>query len=190
MAIDEDYGQSLLGLLPYGPAWPRDADSPHAKLLGGLAVEMGRLDASAHDLLDEFEPRTTLAFLQRWEAICGIVDLAATLTQRQLAVYETVTRRGGQTAAYYIAMAARLGFTATVTEFTEYSVDLDVDQPLYGADWAFAWQVNLPLQQSNGIDFSIDADVDTPLGTFVSVIDTSPFVEYKPAHSSVLFSYQ
>lgn len=190
MAIEDDYGQSLLGLLPYGPAWTRDADGPHAKLLAGLAVEMGRVDASAADLLNEFEPRTTLVFLQRWESICGIVSLAATLTQRQLAVFETVTRRGGQTAQYYIAMAARLGFTATVSEFTEFSIDLDVDQPLYGVDWAFAWQLNLPLQQTNGIDFTIDADVDTPLGTFVSTIDTGPFVEYKPAHSSVLFSYQ
>lgn len=189
MGIAEDYQQALLGLLPPGPAWPRDADSPHAKLLGGLAVEFYRVDDQGDLLVEEADPRTTETLLTRWESICGIVSIASTLTLRQLAVTGAITRRGGQTAAYYIALAAKLGFTATITEFNEHSFDDNLDASWNGADWAFAWQLNVPMVAGNVIDLTVDGDVDMPFSIFSSSIDTGPFVEYKPAHTNVLFSY-
>lgn len=189
MGLNEDYAYALLGLLPNGPAWPRDADSPHAKLMGGLAQEFWRVDDQADTLSDEADPRTANVFLSRWEAVAGIKVPATTLVQRQLSLTTYLTRRGGQTPAYFIAMAAAMGFIATITEYHEHSFDDDFDQLWNGVDWAFTWQLNVPFSAGNVIDLTVDGDVNTPFGIYSDSFDTRPFVEYKPGYTSLIFSY-
>lgn len=187
----EDYGQALLGLMPTGPAWPKDEGSPAFLLLAGLAQELFRVDGREDTLLNEADPRTAIELLPDWERITGLSANASLNTAlRQLAVTTKLTSRGGQTPAYFIAVGAALGYEITITEFDEWSFDSDDDAPWYGEDWNFAWQVNIPLALGASIDWTFDSDDDTPFAIYADQLSLKSFLNDKPAHTVVLFAYQ
>ena len=73
--------------------------------------------------------------------------------------------RGALTTAYFITLAAALGFTITITEFSPYTVDMPCDEPLLEPEWAFIWQVNAP--QITTFYFSVEeSSLDDPLETY------------------------
>ena len=186
-----DYLAQLQALLPQGPAWTREQGALLTRLLDGWAQEFARVDARADDLLDEADPRTTYEMLTDWERVLGLPDACAgqlaTLQERIAAVVGKLTTQGGQTPAYYIAVAASLGYTVTITEFHPHTVDDDVDYPLYGTDWAHAWQVNAALNTVR--ELTVDDDVDMPLAVWGNQLLECAIRRNKPAHSIVLFAY-
>ncbi|MEW5904217.1 MAG: putative phage tail protein, partial [Pseudomonadota bacterium] len=147
----DDYLSQLQALLPQGPAWTRDADAVLTRLLDAMAQEFARIDARADQVIDEADPRTTEELLTGWERVAGLSATSPldgsqmSVDQRRSNLLAKLVERGGQSPAYFIQLAARMGFTITITEFKEWSVDDSVDEPLYGTDWNFAWQVNAPL---------------------------------------------
>ena len=73
--------------------------------------------------------------------------------------------RGSLTIAYFTALAANLGYTITITEFTPFTVDMPVDEPLLEPEWSFVWQVTAP--EIVTFYFSVDeSGVDDPLEDF------------------------
>lgn len=195
MALSADhYLQQLKQLLPRGLAWSRDVTSIWHKLLSGLADEMARVDGVAWALLDEADPRRASALLEQWERVAGLPD-ACTLTiagvqtieQRRAALLAQLSGTGGQTPAFYVALAASLGYVVTVTEFAPYDVDDNVDLPIYGNEWAFAWQINAPLVTLT--QSTVDSDVDMPLAVWGNAALECLINRYKPAHSTALYSY-
>jgi uncharacterized protein YmfQ (DUF2313 family) len=190
MDVAEDYLSALQGLFPSGPAWPKDDTAPVTRLFGGLAVEFSRLDSRADTLVDEADPRTTYEMLPDWERIAGLSGGSLSVAQRQSDLVSKLVSRGGQTPAYYVAMGAALGLAVTITEFREWSFDMDDDQILYGSDWAFAWQVNIPyVTSSPAIEWTFDSDDDMPFAIYSNVLDVSSFIREKPSHTTVLFAY-
>ncbi len=190
----DEYMFALQGLLPHGPAWSRDADAPLTRILSGLSAELSRLDDRADRLIEESDPRSTFEMLPDWERIAGLPDACALLTgvslnvaQRQVALAAKLTSQGGSSIAYFIALAARLGFTVTITEFREWSFDSDDDTALSGSDWAYAWQVNAPLNSLS--DWTFDSDDDTPFAWWGNQLLECALSRYKPAHTTVIFSY-
>ena len=109
LTADAYLGQ-VQALLPPGLAWTREQDAVLTLLLQGLAEELARVDGRADDLVDEADPRTALELLQEWEAVCGYPDecleSGATPQERRAAVVARLTARGGQSRAYFIALAA------------------------------------------------------------------------------------
>lgn len=189
----DDYLLQLQALLPQGPAWPRE-DSPVTRLLNGLAQELARVDGRVVTLLEEADPRTTAELFTDWERVAGLPDACAiafggdqTTAQRRAALLGRLTSLGGQSAAYYVGMAAALGYAVTVEDFTEHTVDDDVEHPLFGAAWAFAWQVNGVLNEVTEI--TVDDSVDDPLAAWGSALLECVIQRLKPAHTTVLFSY-
>lgn len=189
-----DYLAQLQALLPQGPAWPRDADAELTRLLTAWADELARVDGRTLDLVEEADPRTTAELLADWERVVGLPDpcvaaLAATQTtaQRRAALVGKLTTIGGQSAAYYIALAASLGYAITVTEFTLHDVEDDVEHALTAAPWQFAWQVNA-AQDTVGV-LAVTDTVEDPLAWWGNELLECVISRLKPAHTHVLFAY-
>lgn len=192
--IDTDYLHQLQALLPPGPAWSKDDESILTRLLSSLAVELARVDGRAMQLVEEADPRTTAELFADWERVAGLPDTCAvafggdqTLVQRRAALVGRLTTLGGQSAAYFIGLAAALGYAITISEFSEHSVLDDVEHPLYGAAWNFAWQVNAALNTIT--ELTVEGSADEPLGTWGNSLLECVINRLAPAHTTVLFSY-
>lgn len=191
---DVDYLRQLQALLPSGPAWPRDDDATLTQLLHGLAVELARVDGRATQLLEEADPRTTAELFADWERVAGLPDACAlaaggnqTTAQRRAALIGRLTTLGGQSAAYYVGLAAALGYAITVTEFHQHTVADDVNHPLYGAAWNFAWQVNAALNTVGVL--TVNSSADDPLAAWGNALLECVIKRVAPAQTTVLFSY-
>lgn len=190
---DTDYLQQLQALLPAGPAWPRE-DSPLTRLLTGLAQELARVDGRAQILVAEADPRTTAELFADWERVTGLPDECAiafggdqTVAQRRSALLGRLTTLGGQSAAYFVGLAAALGHAISIEDYTEHTVVDDVDHPLFGAAWTFAWQVNTALNAVTEI--TVDDTVADPLASWGSALLECVIARLAPAHTNVYFSY-
>ena len=187
----DDYLAQLQALLPQGPAWPRDAGATLTKLLHAMADELARVDGRAAQLIEEADPRTTAELLADWERVAGLPDscvtAAQTTAQRRAALHARLTTLGGQNVSYFIALAASLGYTVTITEFRLHTVEDDVEYPLYGHPWQFAWQINAPLNTVGTL--SVTDTVADPLAWWGNELLECVIRRLKPAHTHTLFAY-
>lgn len=194
MRTAADYQQQLNALLPPGALWEALRQDENAQaLLLALADEFARIDARADDLLRELDPRTVSELLAEWEAWAGLPDacsgLGETLQQRRDALHAALTSEGGQSRAYFIALAERIGFPgATITEFEPHTVEMSVDAPIYGTDWRFAWLLSVAMPAV--IQFNVESSVDESLGEQAPTTRLECVInKLKPAHTVALFEY-
>lgn len=193
----EDYRAALQALLPRGRVWPRDPESTLAKALLGLCAIYERSNARANYLLVDAFPATTYELLPEWEATLGLPDPCVTdtqsIAQRVAAVKSRFTDSGGQSVAHFIAIAQSLGIQGpggaapTITEFKSQTVIDDVDEPIYGQDWAFAWQLNAALNSVFTLD--VTGSVADPLASWSNEAVECRLKSIKAAHTEVLFAY-
>jgi uncharacterized protein YmfQ (DUF2313 family) len=186
------YRRTLQKLLPRGLAWPRLQGTVLGRLLEGLGVELWRVEQRALDLLREADPRTTSELLADWERVAGLPDpCTGTLESaaaRRAALASRLGSLGGQSRAYFIGLAASLGYEVSITEFDAFHAGMTVGQPLYGTDWQFAWQVNAP--EVSVRTFVAGAGVaGDPLRDWGNELLECTFARVKPAHSVVIFAY-
>jgi uncharacterized protein YmfQ (DUF2313 family) len=185
------YRQLLTGLLPQGDAWSREPGSVLGRLLEGFGAEPARAHNRLLDLLDEADPRTTLELLPEWERFAGLPDpcsgLAPSLAGRREQLTAKVTQRGGQTPAYFIGLAASLGFVVTITEFPAFDCGSDCDAAVNGPAWLFAWQVNAP--ETTISEMGCESFCDEPLRHWGNEPLECALSRLKPAHTHVMFAY-
>lgn len=187
----DDYLSQLQALLPRGAAWTREEEANVTLYLLAVADELARVDGRASILIDESDPRTTSEMLTDWERALGLPDpcitIAQTVTQRRLAVLNKLTTIGGQSRAYFIALAATLGQTITITEFHPWHVNDHVNENINGLDWRFAWQVN---GVENPVTYwKVTDAVNDPLAVWDNVALECMFNRLKPLHTILLFNY-
>jgi uncharacterized protein YmfQ (DUF2313 family) len=186
-----EYLAQLQALLPPGAAWRRDAGSALTEFLAALAEELARIDQRVDALLDEADPRTTTELLTDWERVAGLPDACTgplpTLAQRRAALVARLTSIGGQSRAYFIALAASLGYTVTITEYRPYHVNSHVNDPLNSELWTFVWQVNAALNTVRR--FTVNAGVNEPLAAWGNELLECVIRRFAPAHTKVLFAY-
>lgn len=174
---------------------PPVAYDPNASLLSAEIVAEGNaLDAAqvaAELILTEADPRTTYQLLPDWERVLGLPDPCVgalpTIEQRRSAVMAKVVMRGGQSRAFFISLAAKLGFVISITEFTPWTVMSAVSAPLCGWEWCLAWRVNAPLNTVR--HFSVMSGVNEPLVTWGNDLLECAITRFKPAHTYVQFAY-
>lgn len=187
-ASQADYLRLLVNLMPKGPAW-----SESDPLLAGAAEELARLHNRVMDLLEEYDPRTTVELFGEWETEYGLPDpcliTTPTLIERRAALFAKVFGLGGQSREFFIAVAAALGFTITITEFRPFRVGHGAaGDPLCGEDWYFAWQVNAPLTTVRDFSVGLSA-VGDALRIWGNALLECVINRLKPAHTIVLYSY-
>lgn len=185
-ATQQDYEGQLLALRPPGPAWPTEDDH-----LAAAAEECARVHNRAAALVAEADPRTTTELLSDWERVAGLPDACtgplATLAERRAALVARLTSIGGQSRAYFIALAASLGYTITITEYRPYQVNDHVNDPLNSELWNFVWQVNAALDTVRR--FNVKSGVNEPLATWGNALLECVIRRLAPAHTKVLFAY-
>lgn len=191
---ETDYLRQLQALLPPGPAWPKDDDATLTRLLAALAAELSRVDGRAQQLVEEADPRTVAELFADWERVAGLPDACAqafggdqTMAQRCAALVGRLTTLGGQSPAYFVGLAASLGYAITITEFRAHCVNDDVECPLYDTAWNFAWQVNAALNTVT--DITVDNTVEDPIAAWGNALLECVIKRLKPAQTTVLFSY-
>jgi len=190
-ATRADYRDQLISLLPPGPAWTTPPGSVRFKLLDTLAVELARIDARMGDLLEESDPRATVELLPEWEAVAGLPDPCAgtpeTIAGRQAALLRALTARGGQSRAYYIEIAAALGYPIEIDEFPAFTCDSGCEDALNPPPWNFWWRVRAP--ETTVIEFTCESGCDEALAIWGNEPLECVISRLKPAHTNVIFSY-
>lgn len=187
------YAAAIIAYLPRGRIWPRDMAASLAVTAKGLAPTAQRLDARAVALLADAFPPQAYELLPEWERTLGLPDpcsgLAATLQQRQAQVKARLTATGGQSAAYFIAVAASLGFTITIENFAPARAGLmRAGDPVYGDDWAHAWRVHAP--EATVTYFAAGASTaGEPLAAWGNAVLECALARIRPAHTTLTFAY-
>lgn len=174
------YTRQLKALLPPGRLWRLDLGSALYKVLNAVAQEFARVDGRGENLIDEWDPSTAVELLPDWERILGL-DSSGTDAQRQAAAATQYLARGGQTPAYFISLAASLGFVATIT------------QTGLGA---YVWRLNVDLAASSSTDTVIEmhayagsAHAGDRVSSFTIPSLEAVIIKASPAHTIVLFQY-
>ncbi|CAN5506596.1 DUF2313 domain-containing protein [soil metagenome] len=189
------YLAQLQALQPRGPAWPHEPDSTLTLFWSAIAEEFARLDTRADELLEEIDPRTAYELLADWERVLGLPDpctsAATAIAARQLACWRKLAYQAGQTPAFYIALAASIGFMIEIHEFDPDVDDFDGSLAALITDerWRYVWRVHV----LGAGDFTYFRFGD-PFGGRFREGDAALDLECiltaaKPAHTHVIFSY-
>lgn len=169
-------GSILRSLLPSGDAWPRAvAALVRDDVLDGLGATYDRARQRALDLVEESDPRTAVEMLPEWESALGLPDscapLAETVVERQRRAHAKLIRRGGHTIAYFVAVAAALGFAISVEEHqaatceSDCEVAIDPDDLVIGGlsmPWPFVLDIRAPAETVFELD-CLAGGCDEPL---------------------------
>jgi uncharacterized protein YmfQ (DUF2313 family) len=209
----DDYGTALASLLPPGIAWPRTEDSVLMRAIRSLAQFFGFVDGRAADLLErESDPRKTIELLPDWERNWGLPDKCVaeplTIGDRQAALVAKMTLLGSQARAFFIAAAARIGYTVTIREFAPFMCGIsrcgnttrentnsggDIFRPRWEIgppEMRFYWTVlvgavRLVWFRSSAGQAGVDPHLRIALATDLECL----IRRWKPAHTDVLFDY-
>jgi uncharacterized protein YmfQ (DUF2313 family) len=128
---------------------------------------------------------TAATTISRASDICSTYQ-PLTMQERSAALVSKLVTLGGQSPAYFIGLAAALGYAITITEFHAHTVCDDVNHPLYDLAWNFAWQVNGALATISQL--SVTDPVGDPLASWGNVLLECVLTRLKPAHTIVLFN--
>lgn len=194
MGMTEDqYLANLQALLPLGSAWPHDADTDLTRFLSANAIELARVSARADQLLNEADPRTTSELLTDWERIAGLPDTCVTadltVDQRRASLVSKLTSLGGQSRAYFIALASSLGYpNATIDEYQPMNCNDNCNDVLNSGADRFVWQINL-AQQGGTFIANCNSTCDSPLQAWGDETIECQINRYRPAHTNVIFAY-
>lgn len=206
----DDYAEAWTNLLPSGGAWPRDPGSTLVRLLRGEAQIWGDpVDSRAADLLErETDPRATLTMLEDWERAFGLPEECVaeplTIEERRLVLVEKITSEGGQSRAYFYALAAKLGYVIRIEEYSPFMAGVsrvgDTRQTGTNGE-SYRWQVGPPeirfywkvrvwgsriswFRAGSG-ECGVDPMVRFSLASDLECL----FRRYKPAHTEIVFDY-
>ena len=189
----EDYRQQLQALLPQGAAWTREPEATLTALLEALSAELARIDARGGVLLDEADPRTCFEMLSDWEGGVGLPDpctgTLGTLAERRAALTAKLVSLGGQSRAFFVELAATLGYQVTITEFpVATATTLAAGDGLGTTDSQYVWRVDAPAESVRSFRTGKSA-VGERLQSWGNSLLECAISRLKPAHTEVLFGY-
>lgn len=183
-----------------GEAWSRDPSSTLMELVRGQAEIWGAVvDPRAADLLEiETDPRFTLELLGEWERAYGLPDpcipVVQTLPERRAALAQKIAMQGGQSRAFFIGVAASLGYVITITEYVPFQFGLSSFGGGHGRfnppNFRYCWTVRVTGSRLTRFQFGVssfgrDSFLDIREAEDLECI----FGRLKPAHTKLFFSY-
>lgn len=161
--------------------------------LEGFAPSYVRQNARDNQLLVDAFPVTTTELLPEWEETLGLPDPCAgeapTTAARRAQVIARIKALGGQSEAYFIAFAASLGYSITISEFTPFRMGQQrMGDQLGGPDWAFAWSIHSPYVSEIFFQTGLSAMGDA-LASWNNNVLECEMATIKPAHTVLIFAY-
>lgn len=181
--------QRLLQPSSFDPAAPR--------LRLELQVEGDALDAAlgsnAHLLL-EMDPRTCSATMPDWERVFGLPEdcvcqsgITQTTAERRAALVAKESMVGGQTPAFFVQLAATLGYSVSIAELRPHTTQDTTQDSVRGDEYRHVWQVTSPLYSVR--ESTTQDDTQMPTMVWGNTLLECTINRYKPAHTLVLFAY-
>lgn len=149
MSTPEAYRDQLVALQPKGRALPRETDKNWLRLLAGIGVEFSRVHGRINDLRGEITLTDTVELLSDWEAALALPNKCAPAptshTQRLERILAKLAEQGGQSVAYFTAVAARYGIAITIDEDSEpFEVGVHgMGDPVGGDEWRYVWYAHV-----------------------------------------------
>ncbi|ACC71048.1 YmfQ family protein [Paraburkholderia phymatum] len=187
-----DYLRAFQALMPRGRVWPKDPDAEQTAVFTGITKVYAGNTARANQLLVDAFPGTTYELLPEWESTLGLPDPCAgaspTVQQRRAQVVARLSATGGQSVAYFVQLAANLGYTITITQFAPFRFGSTFGQPLNGVAWAYAWQVNAPSFSVKYFRFGASG-FGEPFAAWNNNVLQCELQKYAPAHTQLIFKY-
>ncbi|MDA8049955.1 MAG: DUF2313 domain-containing protein [Rhodospirillales bacterium] len=184
----------LLAISPLGEAPTQAPDGMWATMLSPLASAISDCEATAEEFETEIDPETALALLPDYERVlgpdpCGRDSTGLSTAERQLLAYQRWRARGGQSIAYFEAVAESLGTSVTIQTFQTFVTGRSTTgQNLINTPRQFEWLVTLP--QTLVTLFTTGASVTGDLlGDFEADPAVCPIQNDAPAHTLPVFSY-
>lgn len=188
--VAQDFLAALQALLPRGRVWPRDVDALMTRVLLSLSPAWQRSADRGRDLLGEARVDTALELLPEWEETLGLPDPCVgdipLIAVRRAQAVARFTNNGGQSVPYFIAFAAALGYTITITEYSPSHFGAPFGL-FSGTDWASVWQVNGPTFTVSRFQFGVSG-FGEPFATWGNLLLQCELDRIKPAHTLVQFA--
>lgn len=186
---------AMLGNLPTGWIWPgRGAPSLIAAVLAPFAQEVADLEAAAEAMLDEIDPRTATLCIADFERVlgpdpCGRETVGLSIAERRQLAHQRWTGRGGQSIAYFTALAAARGVEIVVREVHVSRAGLlRAGDELVNAPEQFVWSITVAL--GGWSIFRVGESVaGDRLWSFTLSDVECDIRRAKPAHTEVVFRY-
>ncbi len=186
-----DYVKLINALTPAGPAWSDDT------VRSIWAEEYARLDVRIWTLFEEADPRTATELLGDWERVLGLPDdcmteVALSLPDRRRLAWAKLTEIGGQSKAYFIALADRYGEHDVKIDdgFRPMTCNDDCNDLLYSEADKFVWRVRFQHPAENARLMHCNDTCNDALQLYSQALAECPLTERKPAHTTLIFSYQ
>lgn len=197
MTTQDAYSNHIKSLLPRGSAWQADNAPNLKKVIDILAAELVKIDNRATDVLNEADPRATFEMIGDWETMAGLPDtcsnLPDTLQARRDLLVDKITRKGGQSKAFFYSIAAALGYGIEITEYRPFIAGISrCGDAVYGAGHAVRhqWRVKVLSPRvtyfRTGISRAAEKLVTIERADELECL----FKRLKPAHTKLIFAYE
>jgi uncharacterized protein YmfQ (DUF2313 family) len=189
----DDYTRQLEQLLPFGPAWPREGDSPTARAFPPVGTAMSTLHARLNQLIEEADARTTSELLVDFERVVGLpdpcLDPPTSTAERRRRVVQRLTYQGGQSAAFFSSFLEALGYPGiTVTEFKPMKCNSKCNANLNQGGWRYGWRVSVPVTANKKV-MTVRGRCNDPLATWGNPGLECLLAIHKPAHTRLFVAY-
>lgn len=187
---------ALQALLPPGRALTREPTAKLTQLLEAIAGMFLDAQLRLEALLVEADPRRAVDLLPDWERTLGLPDtctanLQLSTADRQRLAFARLVEEGGQSRAYFIALAASYGEPGcTITDgFRRANCNGNCNDTLYGEGDVFVWIVNIPRPINQVQAANCAGNCNDALASYTVSLAECPITERRPAHTTVLFKY-
>lgn len=187
------FARAFTRLLPTGPIWSVEEDSPLYLIVRALVLTYVRGTQRAVDLLVDGFPASTKELLPDWEDSLGLPDPCAgenpSVATRRAQVVARFIGSGGPSIAALTAYAASLGYTIQIRQFAQARAGiLKAGDPLNGRAWSFAWAIVAPINTITTAKAGALAAGD-PLRSWGNEVLECEMAAIKPAHTILIFQY-
>lgn len=182
----------LLAISPPGEALPQDGDSLWAVWLGPLADAIAALELRQDSLLTQAVPAQATDLLADFERVLGPDPLGRDqggidIGQRQALAAQRWGFTGGCSPGFYIGLAASLGITIAITEFTSSQCGATVcGDVLAPAADELTWRITMPASLVNEAICGVSECGDR-LGSFASDPLPAMIARYAQPHTLPVF---
>lgn len=191
--VAADFQAALWNLMPRGRAWSRDVGYVQNAVVACLAPSYERQCEAAMSLLAAAFPATAVDMIPEWQLTLGLPDPcagpASTLIQQRQQIVARLANSGGQSAAYFIGLAAQLGYSVTVTNNAPFRCGQSTcGHPLGGQEWFFAWNIHAPQYTVNPF-IAGQSTAGNALSSTGNAVLQCELLMAAPAHTVLQFNY-
>lgn len=196
---EDEYLGQLLALLPEGPVWPRDPSATMTAFWRAAARPRLALLDRACALRRESILCQSVELLPDYEFDYGLPDECdpnadtRTIAERQAALCDKSSSKGGQSIPYFESVAAKLGYEIDVEEMRAAIAGLSEcggDDVCGDETLRFWWLVHVPGPRVTWAECGL-AEAGDYLAEIAAAEDLECRLQkLKPAHTELIFSYE